>query len=416
MVQEGIDCIHEEVPMHHAKTGTRLFRSQAFHYQALRTMGHSAAFGACPGECMAVIGRIRDEDPESWYQSWHAFGEQCERMSVTEGDAVSRGKALLRASNYYRASEFFLPPADPRRLHTYRQSAACFVRALQTLKVTHKTWKIPYDRVSMHAYYFPGDEARPLVIVCGGYDSTIEELFFWAGHAAMERGFPCILFEGPGQSNMLREYGVKFTHEWEKPLKILLDYAEWEAPELAKKRKILLGVSMGAMLALRASARDKRIDAATGFGGFFSMQEAALAQLPRIGRWFFQLGFEGVFNRLARFKASQDIGRRWALDNGCWTLGADSAYDLLVKTGDYTIAPVAEEITCNVLIIRGEQDHLVPSADSARFRKHLTRARTYREHTFETAHGSGEHCQAGAIEQFHQVFFDWVEGLSAGRA
>ena len=401
--------------MHHTASGAKLFRSQAFHYQALRTMGHSAAFGANPGECLEAIRRIRDEDAESWYQSWHAFGEKCEKLSIAEGDAASRGKALLRASNYYRTSEFFLPPTDPRRLNTYRQSSGTFVRALQTLKIPHKIWKIAYERVSMRAYYLPGDESRTLIVACGGYDSTIEELFFWIGHAARERGFPCILFEGPGQSNMIREYGVKFTHEWEKPLKILLDYAEWEAPELAKRRKVLLGISMGAMLALRASARDKRIDAAAGFGGFFNMQEAALAQLPGIGRWLFRLGFTGLFNRLAQIKASRDIGRRWALDNGCWTIGAGSAFDLLVRTGDYTVGPVADEITCHVLILRGERDHLIPSSDSDRFKKHLTRARTYREHTFKASDGAGEHCQAGALEQYHQVFFDWVEGLSAGR-
>ncbi|HPI92847.1 MAG TPA: alpha/beta hydrolase [Deltaproteobacteria bacterium] len=401
--------------MHHTGSGSRLFRSQAFHYQALRTMGHSVASGANPGECLEAIRRIRDEDAESWYASWHAFGEKCEKMSVAEGDAVSRGMDLLRASNYYRASEFFLSPSDPRRLEAYRRSSGTFVRALQVLKIPHKLWKIPYDRVSLHAYYLPGDDDKPLILACGGYDSTLEELFFWIGKAARERGCPCIMFEGPGQSHMLREYGVKFTHEWEKPLKMLLDYAEWEAPELAKRRKVILGVSMGGMLALRAAARDKRIDAAACFGGFFNMREAALAQLPGLGRWLFRLGFEDVFNRLARLKAARDIGRRWALTNGCWSMGGQTPFELLVKTGDYSVAPVAEEITCNVLIVKGERDHLIPSSDSALFRKHITRARTYREHTFTAADGAGEHCQAGAVEQFHQVFFDWVEGLAAGR-
>jgi alpha-beta hydrolase superfamily lysophospholipase len=267
--------------------------------------------------------------------------------------------------------------------------------------------------MSMLAYYLPGDEARPLILAFGGYDSTVEELFFWIGHAARQRGYPCIMFEGPGQSNMLREYGARFTHEWEKPLKVLLDYAEWEAPELVKCRKVLLGVSMGAMLALRAAARDKRVDAAAGLGGFFNMQQAALAQLPGIGRWLFRLGLSGLFNRLAQIKASRDIGRRWALDNGCWSIGADSAFDLIVRTGDYTVAPVAQDITCDVLIVRGERDHLIPSSDSAQYRKNLTRARTYKEHLLRAADGAGEHCQAGALEQFHQVFFDWTEGFSS---
>ena len=393
------------------QANARLFASQAFHYQALRTLGHSAAFGASPGECLRAIGSIRNADPELWYEAWHELGRKCEKMAAASNDTMGRGRALLRASNYYRTSEFFLDPADSRRLSTYRESANAFTRALQVLSIPHKIWKIPYERASMRAYYFPGEEAKPVILVCGGYDSTNEESFFWIASAARERGYPCVMFEGPGQSNLIREYGMKFTPAWEKPVATLLDHMQWEEPSLTPRRKILLGISMGAMLALRAAAFEKRIDAAAGWGGFFNMRDAASAQIPALGRLLFRIGSEGLFNRLALLKASGDIGMRWALNNGCWTIGADTPFDLLAKTGAYGLEEAAQKIACDVLIVSGDRDHLIPKGEPSKFRHHLKGARSFHEHTFTAEDGAGEHCQAGALEQFHQVFFEWVQGL-----
>jgi alpha-beta hydrolase superfamily lysophospholipase len=393
------------------KTG-KLFPSQAFHYQALRTMGHSSAFGANPGECLAAIRSIRSEDAESWYQEWHGVGVNCEKAAGSTCDRISKGKALMRASNYFRTSEFFLPPGDSRRLLVYRESVDAFTGALAVLHIPHKVWTIPYERVSMRAYFFPGEEAKPLILACGGYDSTNEELFFWIAEAARERGYPCVIFEGPGQSNMIREYDIRFTHEWEKPVAALLDFMNYEEPEILKRKKILLGTSMGTMLALRAAAFEKRIDAVVGFGGFFDMKGSAWAQLPFIAKWIHSLGLKGLFNRLARFKASKDIGRRWALNNGCWTIGADTPYDLLEKIGQFTLKPCADRITCDVMILSGEKDHLIPESDARQFKLNIKNARSYCEHIFLDADGAGEQCQAGAIEQMHRVFFDWIEGLS----
>jgi alpha-beta hydrolase superfamily lysophospholipase len=395
------------------KTGT-LFPSQAFHYQALRVMGHSSASGANPGECLAAMRSIRDGDAESWYQAWHASGVKCEKAGRSAMDRVSKGKALLRASNYFRASEFFLKPSDSRRLHVYRESADTFTKALAALNISHKAWRVPYERVSMQAYYFPGETNKPLIIACGGYDSTLEELFFWIADAARERGYPCVMFEGPGQSNMIREYGITFIPEWERPVAALLDFMKYEEPGLANRKKVLIGTSMGTMLALRAAAFEKRIDAVVGFGGFFDMKDAAWSQIPFIARWIYGLGLKGVFNRMVRLKASRDIGKQWALDNGCWTIGAGSPYELLEKTGSFTLKPCADKITCDVLILSAKKDHLIPAGDAKRFRRSIRNARSFSDHTFLEEDGTGEHCQAGAVEQMHRVFFDWVKGLGPG--
>ncbi len=395
--------------MNAAFTGYRFFRSQAFSYQALRTMGHASACGATAVECLLTFRRIKDGDAESWYSAWSARAEACEKLHVMEGDVTSRGRALLRASNYHRASGFFLPADDQRHQEIHRRQADAFERGLKTIGIPHKSWNIPYERYSLRAYYFPGDAKKPLVIACGGFDSTLEELFFWIGNAAVERGHPCIMFEGPGQSGMLREYGTVFIPEWEKPLMAVLDHARWDSPETDGCVKVLVGVSMGGMLALRAASRDKRINAAACHCGFFSMENAALMRLPSPAKWAYRMGMRGVFNRLASIAAARDKERRWALGHGMKVTGAATPFDFLARASEFSLLSVAEDITCDVLVVQASRDHLVPTRDVDLFRKHLKRARSLKLVTIEDP--GGEHCQAGAVETFHQVLFGWIGGL-----
>jgi len=58
-----------------------------------------------------------------------------------------------------------------------------------------------------------------------------------------------------------------------------------------------------------------------------------------------------------------------------------------------------------------DKDHLIPNSEARRFKQHIKNARSLQEHSFLDADGAGEHCLAGAIEQFHQVFFAWAGGL-----
>lgn len=67
-----------------------------------------------------------------------------------------------------------------------------------------------------------------------------------------ENGFEVYLFEGPGQGGVMRLQGKHFTHEWEKPVKAILDYFHLEDVTI-------IGASLGGMLAPRAAAFEKRI-------------------------------------------------------------------------------------------------------------------------------------------------------------
>ena len=46
---------------------------------------------------------------------------------------------------------------------------------------------------------------KPILIVHGGFDSTLEELYTSAAAPALERGYNCFTFEGPGQGGVIRK-------------------------------------------------------------------------------------------------------------------------------------------------------------------------------------------------------------------
>ena len=99
------------------------FRDPTFSFELLRAASYGMYGGSEIGEVLATARRIREGDFESWYIEWSRIAERIEMIagtSIQEGHRISAQQAFLRASNYYRTAEFFLPPDDPRRSETYR--------------------------------------------------------------------------------------------------------------------------------------------------------------------------------------------------------------------------------------------------------------------------------------------------------
>ena len=98
--------------------------------------------------------------------------------------------------------------------------------------------------------------SRPVFIAHGGFDSTLEELYFSAAAPALERGYNCLTFEGPGQGGVIRKLGIPFRYDWEKVVTPVIDYAISRKEEFGidVNRIALMGMSMGGYLAARAAA------------------------------------------------------------------------------------------------------------------------------------------------------------------
>ncbi len=387
-----------------------LFPSRQFHYQTLRAIGHEVYQGAALGEVLTVTRNIQDSNGESWFEAWEDMAQKCEQWSQEALDPITRGNLLLRASNYHRASIFFLPPWDSRCLPTYNLSLRTSQEAIRCLGIPHDIYYIPYEAGKMRLYYFPGQADKPLVMVCGGYDSASEESYFFVGAALIARGYPVLRYEGPGQSSMLREYGIKFTPDWHKPVGKIIDFMVAQDSSLEKRPKVLYGISFGDILVGRAAVAEPRIDGIVLFGGPFDMFETAFHQMPAIGRSLFLNGHQGVFNRLANLKKQRTISLRWGINNGLYTMGGNTPYELFHQFARYTLKDVHEKITCPVLTMYGENDlYVTDGVQDQLFKKAFPNSKHYTLKVFTKEMGSAEHCQIGAMEQAVQAFETWLK-------
>ncbi|MBN2086739.1 alpha/beta hydrolase [Candidatus Peregrinibacteria bacterium] len=387
-----------------------LFNSNSFHYQALRTLGHSAYQGSAPGEVLYVISQIKDQDEDAWYVEWNKMGEKCENWANETTDPKTKGNALLRASNYFRTSEFFLPIRDTKKLKVYDRHVTDFEMALVELGIKHTIFNIPYEKGKMKTYYFKGDTDKPLVLVCGGFDSTNTESYFWIGKALIDRGYSVAMFEGPGQSAMLRHFNIKFTPGWHKPVGIVIDYLIIKDPSVQAKKKVLFGISLGGLLMGRAAAFEKRIDGVALFGGPFDFFDSALYQIPSIARKLFYSGHKKTLNFLANIKMKISITARWGINNGIASMGGQSPYEFLSIGKNFTLKDVNDKVTCPVIVFYGTHDLFVADGiQDAMFKNAFKNAKSYTLKTFPFEDGSSEHCQAGSIEQSAMVFVQWMK-------
>ncbi|MCK9910570.1 alpha/beta fold hydrolase, partial [Microbacteriaceae bacterium K1510] len=107
------------------------------------------------------------------------------------------------------------------------------------------------------------------LLINGGFDSTGEELYLQVVASALQRGYNCLTFEGPGQGAVIREQHIPFRHDWEKVVTPMVDYLE-SRPEVDPKRIALMGISLGGYLAPRAAAFEHRLAACIANDGMFS--------------------------------------------------------------------------------------------------------------------------------------------------
>lgn len=389
-----------------AKKGiSRFYTDQPYHFQTLRAFGDGDT-----GEILATIKNIPEGDDEAWFAEWNKIAERVETAAREFKNPVSRGNGLLRAHGYYRTAEFFMRPGDRRRLSVFRKNQQAFYEGLNSLGIQYKIITIPYGKNTLKAVYYPAGgtaQKKPLILMCGGYDSTLEELYFMLASGAIKRGYSCLTFEGPGQGSIIREQGLLFTHEWEKPTGAVLDEFLKKYPKPSKI--VFIGASLGGYLAPRAAAFDKRIDGVAAYDVCYDFQEAALRQTPGIIRFLHSAGFDRTINALITMKMRTTPGIRWGVQNAQWTMGVKDPVDLLSIFSKYTLQGVAHNITCDVLILAGEKDHFFPVQQVDEFKKKLVNAKSITTRIFTEEEGAAEHCQLGAPHLFHAVFFDWVE-------
>jgi pimeloyl-ACP methyl ester carboxylesterase len=224
----------------------------------------------------------------------------------------------------------------------------------------------------------------------------------------VERGYTCIVFDGPGQGAARIEHGLVFRPDWEAVVGPVVDYA-LTRPEVDPARVALMGISFGGYLAPRAASGEPRLAACIADPGEFSLFEEFKRRLPPFVARQLPDGSRavlGLLHFLLRRRMRHPTAG-WAIRRGLWTHGVESplAYIRLIR--EYTLEGRAERIRCPTLICSAENDEIGVTARTLHDR--LTCEKAFL--AFADAEGAGAHCEVGARSLFNQRALDWLDSV-----
>lgn len=387
-----------------------LFKDPEFNYQFIRTLGYSYSQGADLGECFSTGCNIKESDIASWYTEWLGVANRLKKFAQNQnssGNFVSAKEANFRASNYFRTASFFMVSPEDRKkgVDAWFESRNTFLEALVSLP-NIKEVRIPYENILLPGYFIRSEVPdAPLLIVHSGFDGTAEELYFEVGAAAMARGYNVLLFEGPGQGEVIKVQNVPFRFDWEKVVTPVINFAV-NLPGINKNKIALMGISMGGYLAPRACAFEPRIKACIANGGVYDLYEPIDNKFPHDLQTL-ATSDPTKYNEIIMTEMKTNVTLNWFFNNGMWTFGVDSPVKLMQQMQKYNLKNVAAKIKQPILIVDSEDDQMLRGQAKKLFDAIEGNQKTYYLFTTETA--AEAHCQMGAIAISNEVIFDWLD-------
>lgn len=390
------------------------FKDQAFSFELLRAVSYAGYQGAELGECLAVAANIEEGNFDSWYTQWCKVAMRVEKIGrscLEKGHLVSAREALLRANNYYRTAEFFLDGNDPRRNDNFDKSVECFELAMSLLETSFEIVEIPYENGFLKGYlYKPAcydpKKQSPLLLGIGGYDSTLQELYFCFAAPAIKRKYACLIFECPGQGEALRKQNLYMRTDAEIPVGAAIDYVSTRN-DVNIAQIALAGMSLGGYFAPRAAAFDKRIKACIAFNVFYDAYQSTVNQNPALRKILALPEAEQEKVLIEIEKNNSNL--RWLLNNGRWVFGCSKRHEVFHMMKKASLKDVAKNIACPILLTMGANDHFVSDDQLDALKKQIQAPLTIRIFTAEE--GAEEHCQEGNHALFHQEMFDWLDDV-----
>lgn len=331
---------------------------------------------------------------------------------INLGKNTLKKNEKLKAAYYFRGAEFFIPESDPHKQELRNKFISLSNEYYGISKNQH--FLIPYENGFLSAYRFTPENPKGTVVFCNGFDGYIEE-----GNLIMlvfkDAGYDVISFDGPGQGTSLEDYKMPMTHEWEKPVKSLLDY--FNLNDIT-----LIGMSLGGHLALRAAAYEKRVKRVIAYDILPDFFKVIMHQIiPVIHKTnpsikdiedFLIHGEAKKVNALLNDLMQKSLMLEWGLKQGMHVTGSNSPYEFIHKIISYNTANFSNLITQDVLLLAGQDDHYVPIEELPEQIKTLTKVRSLTARMFTASENAGNHCQLGNIGLAVDVILNWIEKIA----
>lgn len=333
------------------------------------------------------------------------------RELIALGDRAMAENRTENAIAYYRMSEFFMYDGDPDKVKYYQKAIALFYDFYRDYfgggLVERLT--VPYENVQLPILHVkPEGTRKDVILLHGGNDSYFEELFFPMLYLA-KLGYEVYLYEGPGQGGVVRVQGKKFTHEWEKPTKAVLD-------AIGETEVTIMGASLGGMLAPRAAAFDDRIKRIVGWSVFPNFLNVALhGQIPPnmwgILRFMLRHNWHAPVNLILKKKMKNNETVDWAVKHGMYAYDAKDPFGYVKKLDDYKMTDIGPRLTQDILILGARRDHFIPPELYAQEIDALPNVKSLTFRLMTEQEDAGSHCNVGNPKLVLDTVDDWLTAL-----
>jgi alpha-beta hydrolase superfamily lysophospholipase len=362
-----------------------------------------APYGAVAlGEIDWIVQRLheRSDEEHAWWEEWCAVAEKVERCgdeAAAAGHHATAGNYYLRAGNYYYTGERMVPPGE-QKTSIYKKALRCYQEGLKRRYPNLEIVDVPYEGSPLPAYFLKalspstgdgregGGSRRPTVVLFDGLDNCKEMSVLFAGVELAFRGFHTLAIDGPGQGEALRLRNLPSRYDYEVPGTAAYEYVASRA-DVDPKRVAIMAYSAGGYYAPRAAAFEKRYAACVAWGPHFDYY--AVWEKRR-----------AAMKKDHNAVATSHFQLPWVLG----TKDMDSAMDKLKK---FTLAGVADKITCPMLVAWGEEDKLTPREVAYQLYNGVSsKDKTLK--IFTTAEGGAEHCQVDNRQVGTDYIADWL--------
>jgi pimeloyl-ACP methyl ester carboxylesterase len=327
------------------------------------------------------------------------------RTFLDLGDRALARHETLKGAYYLRLAEFFLFTGDPRKLPTRQRFVDLILDHFQIPPSACS--RIPFESGWLPAYRLTPAQPKGTLVVFGGFDSYIEE---WMPAAVFFRdaGYDTILFEGPGQGAALELAHLTMSPEWEKPVKTVLDNFRLDAVTL-------MGFSLGGGLVIRAAAFEPRVRRVIAYDIMTNGLECFLRPLPPPAQkelldWI-DTGNEEAVDKFFADAMARSLLLDWMVKLAIHNTGVKTTYEMLKHYQKYEFAGISSQLTQDVLLMAGAEDHYIPVHQLPDQIATLTHVRSLTARLFTRAEQAQNHVQVGNMGLAFRTMIDWMTGL-----
>ena len=334
-------------------------------------------------------------------------GEKVQRFDDWRPVMINKAERKLKAGNYiegaffYRAAEFYTLYGKDIKEQLYDMFVDLFYSHMPLEGVLID--KVPYNESFLHVLKIQNKNwnKKGTIILHFGFDSFIEEFYSIAWYLSTQ-GYEVIVFDGPGQGKTIKKYNIPFDFEWEKPVKVILDY--FNISEAA-----LIGISLGGWLCLRAAAFEPRIKWVISSGGAYDYYKIP----PAIARWlmdFFKKYMREGSNKIALKGIEKGGMEAWRNSNIMYITKNDVPMDAFEYAWQMNSKNLhADKIKQHVMVITGRDDHFIPFKQHTPLINSLSNSKSVTDIVFTKNDHASNHCSVGNIKLSLDTMINWLD-------